>query len=106
MNVTHLECAACGLEHEAQRLHNLCRGCEKPLLVRYDLERAGRSLTKEALRGRRADMWRYREVLPINRKANLKESTLKGKAGAVHLPLQIAPYSPLRRLSNLQISSP
>ncbi|CAN5560399.1 threonine synthase [soil metagenome] len=71
MNVTHLECAACGLEHEAQRLHNLCRGCEKPLLVRYDLERAGRSLTKEALRGRRADMWRYREVLPIKNDENV-----------------------------------
>lgn len=65
MNITHLECAACGLEHEAQRLHNLCRECGKPLLVRYDLERAGRSLTKESLSGRRADMWRYREVLPV-----------------------------------------
>jgi threonine synthase len=64
MNVTHLECAACGLIHEAQRLQNLCRECGKPLLVHYDLDRAGRSLTKESLDGRRADMWRYREVLP------------------------------------------
>ncbi len=38
MNVTHLECAACHLEHEARRLLNLCRECGKPLLVRYDLE--------------------------------------------------------------------
>jgi threonine synthase len=65
VNITHLECAACRLEHEAQRLHNLCRECGKPLLVRYDLARAGRSLTKESLAGRRADMWRYREVLPV-----------------------------------------
>jgi threonine synthase len=65
VNITHLECAACGLEHEAQRLHNLCRECGKPLLVRYDLERAGQTLTKESLNGRRADMWRYREVLPV-----------------------------------------
>ena len=43
MNITHLECAACGLRHEAQRLLNLCRECGKPLLVRYDLEQAGRS---------------------------------------------------------------
>ena len=64
MNVTHLECAACGLHHEAQRLHNLCRECSKPLLVRYDLDHAGASLTKESLRGRSADLWRYREVLP------------------------------------------
>jgi threonine synthase len=65
MNVTQLECAACGVIHEAQRLQNLCRECSKPLLVRYDLERARRSLTKESLVGRRADLWRYREVLPV-----------------------------------------
>jgi threonine synthase len=71
VNITHLECAACGLEHEAQRLHNLCRECGKPLLVRYDLERAAQSLTKESLRGRRADMWRYREVLPVESDENV-----------------------------------
>lgn len=65
MNVTHLECSACGLQHEARRLHNLCGECGKPLLVRYDLERAKRSLTKESLGGRPADLWRYREVLPV-----------------------------------------
>lgn len=65
MNVTHLECGACGLKHEARRLHNLCVECGKPLLVRYDLERAARSLTKESLRTRQADLWRYREVLPV-----------------------------------------
>src|ERR1044071_1213580 len=47
MNVTQLECAACGLAHEARRLQNLCTRCGKPLLVRYDLERAGKSLTKQ-----------------------------------------------------------
>lgn len=71
MNITHLECGACGFEHEAQRLHNLCRTCGKPLLVRYDLERAGRTLTKESLSGRRADMWRYREVLPVESDENI-----------------------------------
>lgn len=71
MNVTHLECAACGLKHEARRLHNLCTECGKPLLVRYDLERARRYLTKESLNGRRADMWRYREVLPVEQDENI-----------------------------------
>jgi threonine synthase len=71
MNVTHLECAACGLRHEARRLHNLCRECGKPLLVRYDLENAKGSLTKESLNGRRADMWRYREVLPVDSDENI-----------------------------------
>jgi len=71
MNVTHLECAACDLEHEARRLLNLCRECGKPLLVRYDLESAGATLTKESLGGRRSDLWRYREVLPVDDDANI-----------------------------------
>ena len=71
MNVTHLECAACGQRHEARRLHNLCEECGKPLLVRYDLGRAAGSLTKESLRGRRSDLWRYREVLPVEREENV-----------------------------------
>jgi threonine synthase len=71
MNVTHLECAACHLEHEARRLLNLCRECGKPLLVRYDLERAQATLTKESLVGRRPDLWRYREVLPVEDDANI-----------------------------------
>jgi threonine synthase len=71
MNVTHLECAACGAEHEARRLHNLCRECGKPLLVRYDLEAAARTLSRETLKGRRGDLWRYREVLPVEREENI-----------------------------------
>src|SRR5438309_2211774 len=71
MNVTHLECAACGLRHEAGRLHNLCTKCGKPLLVRYDLARAGKTMTREALRERPATMWRYREVLPVERTENV-----------------------------------
>ena len=71
MNVTHLECAACGLRHEARRLHNLCTECGKPLLVRYDLKRAAASLTKESLKDREPDLWRYREVLPVEHDENI-----------------------------------
>jgi threonine synthase len=71
MNVTHLECAACQLQHEAHRLHNLCRECGKPLLVRYDLKKAGRALSKTSLTGRPADLWRYREVLPVEKDENI-----------------------------------
>jgi len=71
MNVTHLECAACGARHEARRLHNLCEQCGKPLLVRYDLKRAAASLTKESLRDRGPDLWRYREVLPVEHDENI-----------------------------------
>jgi len=71
MNITHLECAACGARHEAHRLHNLCTQCGKPLLVRYDLKRAAASLTKESLATRDPDLWRYREVLPVAHDENV-----------------------------------
>src|SRR5918998_2544730 len=71
MNGTHLEGAAGAARHEARGLHNLCTECGKPLLVRYDLGRAARSLTRESLKGRRSDLWRYREVLPVGREENI-----------------------------------
>ena len=66
MNVTHLECANCGLRHEAGVLQNLCVECGKPLLVRYDLDAASQTLTKKSLKGRESNLWRYREVLPVS----------------------------------------
>ena len=71
MNVTHLECALCGLRHEANTLQNLCRECAKPLLVRYDLKKASETLTPESLNGRVSSLWRYREVLPVVDDANI-----------------------------------
>jgi threonine synthase len=63
--LTHLECSYCGAKYEADQLQNLCTECGKPLLARYDLKKAARTLTKESLAGRAASMWRYREVLPV-----------------------------------------
>lgn len=71
MNVTHLECANCHTRYEARRLLNLCHECGKPLLVKYDLAQAAKSLHKNSLAGRRADLWRYREVLPVDDEANI-----------------------------------
>ena len=71
MNVTHLECANCHKNYEANRLHNLCVECGKPLLVRYDLEKAAKTLTKESLKNRRANLWRYAEVLPVENESNI-----------------------------------
>src|SRR5213078_2904671 len=39
----------------------------KPLLVRYDLAGVRKALTREALASRAADLWRYRELLPVRR---------------------------------------
>jgi threonine synthase len=65
MFLKHLECSACGLQHEWSRLQNLCRSCQKPLLAIVDLAMAGRTLTLESLATREKSLWRYREVLPL-----------------------------------------
>lgn len=71
MNVTHLECANCGLRHEARVLQNLCVECGKPLLVRYDLNAAAQTLTTRSLKERESSLWRYREVLPVSNRDNV-----------------------------------
>lgn len=95
MNITHLECANCRAEFDARRLENLCIKCGKPLLVRYDLERAGRTLTRESLTGRESSLWRYREILPIEDDKNIISfgegwtPMLEAKALAATLPLKL-----------------
>ena len=63
--LSHLECALCGEKLEADRLWNLCPRCGKPLLARYDLAAASRSLDRAGLACREPGLWRYRELLPV-----------------------------------------
>jgi threonine synthase len=71
MHVKNLECSFCHREYEARRVHNVCTECGKPLLVRYDLKRIAKFLTRQTLYARRSDLWRYREVLPVRREENI-----------------------------------
>ena len=68
--VTHLECAATGDRYPADEIHNLSRA-GKPLLVRYDLDGVSKSFSNEALNRRAPDLWRYRELLPVRRLADI-----------------------------------
>src|SRR6478672_1144671 len=63
-NVTHLECSLTGERYEAGRPHNLSRA-GKPLLVRYDMDAARRTLTRESLAAREPGTWQWRELLPF-----------------------------------------
>src|SRR5881398_2724928 len=65
MFVTHLECSACGRQHQWSRLQNLCLTCGKPLFAMVDLAAASQTLKCETLPGREKSLWRYREVLPL-----------------------------------------
>lgn len=68
--VTHLECAYTGERVEADKLHNLS-SAGKPLLVKYDLDGVRNAISKEALARRPADLWRYRELLPVRKVADI-----------------------------------
>src|ERR1043165_6071771 len=71
MHLTRLLCAACQREHDAHVPQNLCTACGKPLLADYDWAAAARTMTKDALRPRGKSLWRYREVLPVKRDADI-----------------------------------
>ena len=71
MNVSHVSCSACHKQYEPNRLYNLCQNCAKPLLVHYDLTHVSQTLRKESLARRAANLWRYREVLPVEQEANI-----------------------------------
>ena len=69
--LTHLECGMCGETLEAAGIWNLCPKCNKPLLVRYDLEAAKQFINRDMSRKRAPNMWRYRELLPVKNPANI-----------------------------------
>lgn len=63
-HVVGLKCRDCGQE---QRLEPVaaCPECWSALVPVYDLERVRVTFTREAIATRAADLWRYRELLPI-----------------------------------------
>ncbi|QDU65522.1 threonine synthase [Engelhardtia mirabilis] len=66
---TWLESSIDGTRLELDRLQSMHAG--RPLLVRYDLERARREVRREVLAGRERDLWRYGELLPVQRRENI-----------------------------------
>jgi threonine synthase len=62
--LTHLECPRCGAHHDAHRPQHIC-ACGSPLLARYDLDAVRRAVDPSGFATRGADLWRYRELLPV-----------------------------------------
>lgn len=67
--VSHLECSLTGERYAAGEVHGLSRA-GKPLLVRYDLKALFKKLSPRDLMERPADLWRYREWLPVRQAAH------------------------------------
>jgi len=69
--LSHLECTACGLRHDAERLQTVCTSCGKVLFARYDLGAVKAAVGPRDFATRRWDMWRYWELLPVRDVGNL-----------------------------------
>ena len=69
--LTHLECTACGLRHDAEQLQTVCTACGKVLYARYDLDGVRENIKPTDFASRRWDMWRYAELLPVRDPANV-----------------------------------
>jgi threonine synthase len=64
--LTHLEGALSGETYPADELIGLDPADGRPLLARYDIEKAARTLTDASLAERRTGgMWRWAELLPV-----------------------------------------
>ena len=61
----YLQCSLTGDKFSNDIPRRLSPSSEKPLLARYDLEKAKETMTKESLLSRRNDMWKYEEILPV-----------------------------------------
>ncbi len=84
--VTHLDCSNCGTRYDIHKLNSFSLCCNKPLLVRYLLQK---EFLKQELLYRRNDMWRYFEMMPVLNKENI-----------VSLGEGMTPIIDLKNLSN------
>jgi threonine synthase len=66
----YLKCPECGTLHNPDTVNTVCTNpeCLSTLFAEYDLTTG---LDKDMLKDRPADMWRYREFLPVNDPENI-----------------------------------
>lgn len=60
-----LVCKECGTEFPKEAIH-VCDMCFGPLEVKYDYDLIKKTLTKELIESRPHDIWRYKELLPLD----------------------------------------
>ena len=63
--VIGLKCRECGREYPKQPVSG-CEDCFGPLEVDYDYDAISRVLSREVIASRAKNLWRYRELLPLD----------------------------------------
>lgn len=64
-HVRGLKCRECGREYPVEPIY-VCEFCFGPLEVVYDYKSIKKSLTRKNIEKREKNLWRYRELLPID----------------------------------------
>jgi threonine synthase len=63
--VKALQCRECGQDYPKKPLH-VCDACFGPLEIVYDYDAITQSISREKIAARDRNLWRYRELLPID----------------------------------------
>ena len=63
--IQSLKCRECGRQYPIEPIY-VCEFCFGPLEVSYDYESIAQALSREKIAGRDKNLWRYRELLPID----------------------------------------
>ncbi len=63
--VKNLKCRECGREYDVLPIY-VCEFCFGPLEVTYDYKKIKKVLTKKVIEKREKNLWRYKELLPID----------------------------------------
>ena len=64
---THLECHECGAVYDKNNKNTFCTKDHQPLVAVYN---TSVKWSKEALKNRPSNMWRYKEMLPVEKEEN------------------------------------
>lgn len=63
--VQGLKCRECAREYPVEPIY-VCEFCFGPLEVVYDYKKISKVLTKRKIQQRGKNLWRYRELLPVD----------------------------------------
>lgn len=83
--ISHLECAQCKQVYSAITIQTFCHECHAPILTRYNLDDAKKSLDRDIYLQRPSGMWRWQELLPVN---DVTCITSLGEGDTPLIPLQ------------------
>src|SRR3954451_4286671 len=79
-----LQCTSCGAVLDAEQPRGVCPTCGKVLFARYDVATLREQMPLPAFDGRRTDLWRYMELLPVR---DARFAISLGEGGTALLPI-------------------